>query len=68
MLDRKYTDSTPTLAVQEQCLPTNFIPFTIFVLYCCIITIFKYSGYSETVKFGVVTGESCIPTTCIAYA
>ena len=54
----KYTDSlvsTPTLAVQEQCLPTIFIPVTIFVLFYHIIAIFKYSGYSET---GVVTSES----------
>ena len=42
---------TPTLvAVQEQCLPTNFIPVTIFVLFYRIVAIFKYSGYSETVK------------------
>ena len=46
---------TPTLAVQEQCLPTNFIPFTIFVLFYRIVAIFKYSGYSETVKLGGVT-------------
>jgi hypothetical protein len=45
---------TPTLAVQEQCLPTNFIPFTIFVFFYCIVAIFKYSGYSETVKLGGV--------------
>ena len=44
----------PTLAVQEQCLPTNFIPFTIFVLFYRIVAIFKYSGYSETVKLGGV--------------
>ena len=44
---------TPTLvAVQEQCLSTNFIPFTIFaiVLFYRIVAIFKYSEYSETVK------------------
>jgi hypothetical protein len=46
---------TTTLAVQEQCLPTNFIPFTIFVLFYRIVEIFKYSGYSETVKLGGVT-------------
>ena len=38
------------VAVQEQCLPTNFIPFTIFVLFYRIVAIFKYSEYSETVK------------------
>ena len=43
-----------TLAVQQQCLPTNFIPFTIFVLFYRIVAIFKYSGYSETVKLGGV--------------
>jgi hypothetical protein len=32
---------TPTLAVQEQCLPTNFISFTIFVLFYRIIAIFN---------------------------
>jgi hypothetical protein len=46
---------TPTLAVQEQCLPTNVIPFTIFVLFYRIVAIFKYLGYSETVKLGGVT-------------
>jgi hypothetical protein len=46
---------TPPLAVQEQCSPTNVIPFTIFVLFYRIIAIFKYSGYSETVKLGGVT-------------
>jgi hypothetical protein len=46
---------TPTLAVQEQSLPTNFIPFTIYVLFYRIVAIFKYSGYSETVKLGGVT-------------
>jgi hypothetical protein len=39
----------------EQCLPTNFIPFTIFVLFYRIVAIFKYSAYSETVKLGGVT-------------
>jgi hypothetical protein len=46
---------TPTLAVHGQCLPTNFIPFTIFVLFYRMVAIFKYSGYSETVKLGGVT-------------
>jgi hypothetical protein len=47
---------TPALvAVQEQCLPTNFIPFTIFVLFYRIVAIYKYSEYSETVKLGGVT-------------
>jgi hypothetical protein len=51
---------TPTLAVQEQCLATNFIPFTIYVLFYRIVAIFKYSGYSETVKLGGVTNlDSC---------
>ena len=36
-------------------LATNFIPFTIFVLFYRIVAIFKYSGYSETVKLGGVT-------------
>jgi hypothetical protein len=31
-------------------LPTNVIPFTIFVLFYRIVAIFKYSEYSETVK------------------
>ena len=37
------------------CMPTNFIPLTIFVLFYRIVAIFKYSWYSETVKLGGVT-------------
>jgi hypothetical protein len=52
-------NSTPTAAVQKQCLPTNCIPFTIFVLFYRIIASSRYSGYSENVKFGVWTSEFC---------
>jgi hypothetical protein len=49
-------------------LAYKFYPLAIFVLFCRIITIFKYSGYSETVKFGVVRSESAcavVQTTCM---
>jgi hypothetical protein len=49
--------STPTFAIQEQCLSTNLSP-SIFVLFYRIIVILKYSGCYETVKFSVMTSES----------
>jgi hypothetical protein len=45
----------PTIVQSNACMPTNVIPFTVFVLFYRIIAIFKYSGYSETVKLGDVT-------------